>query len=249
MIDGPFSIGADEDRDGTCSVYSVNAGLREVGPGSSYGEVLQVRITFEEVRGDGFPTPSAAEHLHDLEDRIESQLKDVDHSVVVGRFTTADRGRTFCFYTSDVEKLSELLGRCMPPYGGQANDARGGPDPDWVVYRDLLGHAMAGEPDMHLVRRLTVDGIDARRVRTVDHYCYFPTQESASRAVEEAFNDVAAEGPFASDDQWLVTVHLVHTLGFADLAHYRNVLTREVCEPLGGSYDGWGIALGDGVSS
>lgn len=245
LIEGPWSIGSDEDVHGICSVYAVNSALQEVGPGSTYSNVVLVTISDEEVRHDGFPTSETSTHIQQLRGRIETALKEVDHSVLVGRYSTPHRGQTSCYYSSDVDNLVSLVGRCLPPYRGWVSDVKSGSDPEWKVYTDLLGHAVAGEGDVHLVRKLQDAGVDIREVRTVDHHCLFNDEASARLALEECFTEVSTEGPEKVGDKWVVTVHLNHSLEFGALAHYRHILKRDVCGPLRGIYDGWGIALSD----
>jgi hypothetical protein len=89
-------------------------------------------------------------------------------------------------------------------------------------------------------------GVDIREPRPVEHFVYFPSQEAAQKAVTECFQDVQSDGLTAEHNgEWSVTVTLHHKLQFADLAHYRCALIRDVLEPLGGYYDGWGAPIDD----
>jgi regulator of RNase E activity RraB len=245
-VDGPWTLGVDEDRQGVSSIYRINTGLLSAGPGSRYSTAALIRMTFEDVGENGMPTPAASSSLSDLSDRIEAALKKHEDSVFVGQFTTAQVGRTFCFYTTNLDGLNEAFGRSIAPYRAKCDDVKTGTDPDWKVYRDLVDHAQAGADDIELVRKTELLGVDPEGVHDVEHFLYFPSEEAANRAVSEAFSAVESEGPHqAESGEWTVVVPLQHTLQLTDLAHNRCVL-RDVGSRFGGTYDGWGTAIEDG---
>lgn len=243
-IDGPWTVGPDEDGSEVCSVYAVNRGFRDIGPESNLEVVQLLRFSYLGFDNTGMPDTETNKGLRALEDRFDIALEAVDHSAVVGRYTSPEVGRTYCFYTSDTDVLVALLSPLIPPYAGQCNEANGGPDRSWSVYFDLLAHAEAGAPDIALVQKLTSMNVDLLQVRTVEHFLYFPTRDAALYAVNDCFSDLTTNGPFEADgNEWGVMVQLRHSLQFADIAHWRHVLVRDVCRGLDGTYDGWGVPL------
>jgi hypothetical protein len=247
-IRGPWAIGADETADGVCSIFRVNTGLRGLGPDSGYRTAVDVVFAFEETNNEGMPTPSAVEGLGALEHRITTVLEEADEAVLSAVVTTADRGRTFSFYTTSARGVAETIARALGPYGGPCRSVRSGDDPQWRNYREQLDHALAGESDIHLVRRLQSFGIDPREPRTVEHVLHFDTRDAAVRALTGPLRPFETAGPDElPDGVWSVVVAVEQTIEFAPLAECRRWL-KGVCSDFGGSYDGWGTPLDPGSS-
>jgi hypothetical protein len=233
-------MGADETPDGVCSIFRVNTGLRQSGPSSDYDTVVAVTVAFEETEDQGMPTAAATESLGALEHRITSALRQGDHSVLASVVTTAERGRTFTFYTRSADALTETIAGVVGLYRAPCESVRHGHDPQWRGFGDDLAHALAGESDVHLVMRLQAAGTDPRRRRTVDHVLHFASPEAATAASTGPLAALAvAEPVIRSDGAWSVVVSVDHTLEFASLARWRRQL-KEAASEFGGTYDGWG---------
>jgi hypothetical protein len=197
LIREPWSIGADEDQRGVTSIYRVNSGLKDHGPGSAYRFWALARIKFEATDAKGMPDPGTSARLRELEERFASGAEQRDDLVIVGWFTTADLGRSYCFYATDPECLPTFIGTSLVPYQGECDNYRGGDDPEWAVYRELLWHVMEGEPDILLLKRLTdTYDLDAKEVRRVDHTLLFGDRASAESARNALPEELPTDGPY-----------------------------------------------------
>jgi len=239
-IPGPWSIGADAADDGSISIYRVNTGLRHEGPGSHCSIAVRVTFEFEAIDNEGMPTSSASESLKGLEERINGVLSGTEDAVLVGLVTTPDMGRMFCFYTTDTHQLIDTLSGVTRPYQGKAKPVLSGEDTGWFIYGEILEHAMSGEADIHLVKRLHLRGVEPALERTVEHVLLFPSSEVAKSALAERLGAFSSRGPIEleGDDVWSVTIIARQSVQFAELADWRRHL-KSVVADYGGSYDGW----------
>jgi Family of unknown function (DUF695)/Regulator of ribonuclease activity B len=239
-------IGVAMTADGACSIFRVNPGLRDLGPGSAYRTALHVVVSYEETDDVGMPTVSTSANLRQFEDRIVAGLQEGEESVLAAVVTTPERGRTFCFYTTAVDGLTALIAGALAPYGGTCQSFQQGDDPEWRLYRRQLDHAREGAEDMAVVKKLESFGIDPRRQRTVEHVLLFDSQENARRVLAGPLVPFETSGPDdLGDGVWGVVVRVEQTVEFAPLAEKRRWF-KAICSDFDGSYDGWGTPIEQG---
>lgn len=105
--------------------------------------------------------------------------------------------------------------------------------------RRLLG-------DQKVLRELAGNGDIATKVRQVDHWAYFPTQEAAdafaARAVENGYSNVEVAEVEAADLPLVVRSSHQGTMLADDISRHTLAQFRRADE-LGGSYDGWETAV------
>ena len=242
-IVGPWSIGVHESDDGSVSIYRVNTGVKDLGPSSGYDTLVSAKYPFQETDNAGMPSPSTAGALSELQDRITDQLRSSAEAVFVAAKTTADHGRTFYFYTNRPEKLIQVVRDATTPYAAEPQFAPPRDDPEWTSYREILEGALAGEADIHIVKRLQSLGLDPSLSSEIEHFLFFPSQELAVRAKEEWLQPVQIRGPVELEDgQWCLIVQARHTTQFAELASWRRQL-KLACDEFSGFYDGWAIPV------
>ena len=161
-----------------------------------------------------------------------------------------------------VNRVAQGIASQFPQYEHASSDEQ---DADWGVYAGLLYPSdldMQSIQNRRLVDLMTRSGDDVTAPRKIDHWLYFPSEESRDRFIDqvagEGFDFERLEAPHPKSDdadgdasaEYPFGLHLIRIdrpdLQFIDPLVADLFIRAQDC---GGIYDGWGSTPGGAESS
>jgi uncharacterized protein (TIGR01619 family) len=229
------------------AMFAIDLGVAEEAPFENLPWLDIVRVRFEPLP-NGMPTPETNKKLYAVEDAMAEQLADRG-AIAVGRLTTAGRREIFVYSaTNDAELIEKELTTQFEELDLQTQATH---DPQWKAYFEFLYPNPLDFQRIHnqqVVRTLAAHGDEPQVPRTIDHYAYFPSQESRA-----AFRDELVEHGYEITEERAVEdggdgnryVLSFTSFGPVDLQSIDQVTIPLFvrADQLGGHYDGWGCPV------
>jgi hypothetical protein len=216
-------------------------GIRESIDTIAPPHLLKARVAFKQSKPDGMPANEEFKKLTALEDALQALVQQHE-SIYVGR-VTVDGHRHFYIYTPDSEaawaaRLDTLGASHGYPlaFAFQSDESRDGywrelfpTEDDWQVIKDL-----------GVIEALQKEGDDGTASRQIDHWAYFPSQDTAEQFGGWAKGSgYTVDGSDVSDgEKFCVRFSHTGTVQLADITS-RTIALRRRASELGGDYDGW----------
>jgi regulator of RNase E activity RraB len=229
-------------NDEPASIF-VDLGIQSEAPLDSHPNMAYIRLAMNTPRPDGLSSREEFEALIEVEKHIEATLcgEEVGY---VGRNTSAGF-RDFFFYTSDLPDWQSMVDSAMSRFQDYKYETDTRPDTNWSTYFDFL---LPGKVDRQRIENRRVceqlehHGDTLTAQREIDHWCFFPTQDS----LDAFLRDVAALGfqlrstPHSNEGELTFGAQVWRV----DIPSYSNIdeVTLplfETAERYGGEYDGW----------
>ncbi len=222
----------------------LDLGIADSAPLKEYQVLAYVRVFMNQPREDGLSSNDETDSLNALEDQLESALTVDETAVYVGR-STSDGYRDFFFYASDAENWSSAVAEAMGELPSYKFEQGSREDDEWVLFFDFL---YPSEVNWQVIQNRRVcenledKGDSFKEERVIDHWAYFPNQESLKefeqKVVDLGFKVCGYSG--AEPDQSEFGIHISR----ADLPTYDTIddITLplfDLAKELGGEYDGW----------
>jgi uncharacterized protein (TIGR01619 family) len=217
----------------------------ETAPDESRPWLLRVSVPMKSPRDDGLTDREEADLLDAIEDELFAAVARILRARYIGRITTQGAREHF-YYGSSAAGFAEGVAKAMLRFPQNEAACRDQADPQWETYSNLLFPSDLDLQSIHnrrLVNQLTENGDDLSQPRDIDHWLYFPSEESRDQFLvqiagngfrAESFLDKETDVPFRfgvrlirSDRVELETIDGIVT----------DLLLR--AENSGGAYDGW----------
>lgn len=206
------------------------------------GNLVQLSVIYKNPREDGLPTKAEFAAVRDLEDSIQEAIGSDDR--YVGR-RTFNKQRQFYIYSAFDEahwrsfaaKLADRSGYIIrvdyqedPAHAGYTEDLYPSID-DWQVIEDL-----------RVIERLRSEGDDGSTSRPIDHWAYFPSEDSArsfaSWAKSQGFTELRESSHATDRGDYQVRLTHEGTVKIREIGNKTIALNRAARDH-GGNYDGW----------
>lgn len=222
----------------------LDLGIADSAPLKEYQDLAYVRVCMNQPREDGLCSDEETEPLNALEDQLEDRLTADDVAVYVGR-STSDGYRDFFFYATETKNWSSVVDAVMTEFSSYNFEQGSRADDDWVLFFDFL---FPSEMNWQVIQNRRVcenledKGDSLNEERQINHWAYFPDQESR-KAFEEKVLDLGFKlcgHTGAEEDQHEFGIHISKL----DLPSYETIddITLplfDLAKELGGEYDGW----------
>ena len=223
----------------------VNLGLREDIPIASNPWRLGVQVFLQNPRPDGLTNSEEAPTLFLIEDALNHQITRECGAITPGRITT--RGtRQFWYYAKTKENFRTAVDIAMkgfPRYRFQVAEKQ---DPEWEYYLQALypsREELERIKNRDLLEVLTEQGDTLTLPREVQHWIYFPSEESRTLFGHEASNVGFKIGHECQSDvqgDWAFGLTVFRTQPIEQERIDETVLELlRLAERFGGEYDGW----------
>lgn len=225
----------------------------ETAPDASRPWLLRVTVPMKTPRDDGLTDSDEADVLDAIEDELFSAVARTLRARYVGRITTQGAREHF-YYGSSAAGFSDAVGKATRRFPQYEIIGRDHADPRWETYTNLLFPSELDLQSIHnrrLVMQLTENGDDLSQPRDVDHWLYFPSEESRDQfLLQIAGNGFRADSFLDDDDtgvEFRFGAHLMRR-DRVDLETIDGIVTDLFlrAESCGGAYDGWGAPLAGG---
>jgi uncharacterized protein (TIGR01619 family) len=180
-------------------------GLSETIEELSQPELLKVWLAFKETNEAGLPTGESFEELSAFEDDLTKAVEEAS-AVYVGR-VTVNGNRVFYCYSESGEELLQPALQAIAERFGFAVEFEVAFDPEKDGYWKTLFPSpddMQVMQDMKLLDVLAKHGDDGTTERLVEHWAYFPDEETAAAFrtwLEEEGYGLAEESDEGSADE------------------------------------------------
>jgi uncharacterized protein (TIGR01619 family) len=222
---------------------AVDLSLAAKAPIIAQPHMAYVRVYMRLPNAEGLSSNEEFDTLGAIEDALEPALCGDGLTTYAGR-NTCDGTRDFYFYTSDPARLEQAAANVLHRFPDYEIDTGSRPDPDWDVYCGFLYPSPANRQIMlnrRLVAQLKKHGDRTEEAREIDHFAYFPDEDSAqAMAAELTQKDFAVDPVDRRDHDFGVQFHRVDSPDSLDDVVVP--LALRIAE-LGGSYDGWGCGV------
>lgn len=217
----------------------------ETAPDGTRPWLLRAVVRMNAPRDDGLTDPDEVHVLDAIEDALFAAVVRSLRARYVGRITTRGAREHF-YYAASGAGFSEAVATAQlrfPQYTFECFDQA---DPRWETYATVL---FPGELDLQsihnrrVVSRLSENGDDLSQPRNVEHWIYFPSEESRDQfLVQIAGNGFRAES-FLDEDSSVTFrfgVRLIRS-DRVDLETIDGLVTDLFlrAKSCGGEYDGW----------
>lgn len=232
-------------RDGEVALILYNAGIGSVLGQLPEKDCIVFSFHLKEPGPDGLPQSEEGKVIFDMDDAFGALIAS-SGAHDLGRLSVAGKRD---LYIAAGEN-AELLGRALVDEAGKfgySADFQVGRGALSEIYFQVLSPTREEQlllGDQNVLRQLADAGDIATKVRQVDHWAYFPTQEAADAfaawAVENGYSNVAvAEAAAAAADLPLVVRSSHEGTMLADDISRHTLAQFRRADELGGSYDGW----------
>jgi regulator of RNase E activity RraB len=233
-------------NDSVASIF-VNLGLREDTPLQSHPWRLRVRVHFRNPRPDGLSNGDEAPTLFLIEDALNLQVDRACGGIPCGRITSCGM-REFCFYARTNDGLRTAVELALAGFSVYHFELAETEDPAWEFYLNVLYPSeenLEGIKNRDLLDVLAKKGDIPSIAREVQHWLFFPSEESRS-----LFQNEAVQAGFRIGFRYEIEpqAHGDYTLCltvFRTQPIVQNLIDDTVIELLrlakrfGGGYDGW----------
>jgi regulator of RNase E activity RraB len=223
----------------------VNLGIRADVPIPSNPWRLGVQVSLQNPRPDGLTTSEEAPTLFLIEDALNHQIARQCGAITPGRITT--RGtRQFWYYAKTNENFRTAVGIAMKGFPGYRFQVAEKQDPEWEYYLNVLypsREALERIKNRDLLEVLTKQGDILALPREVQHWIYFPSEESRTLFEHEASNvgfriGHECKSDVQGDSTFGLTVFRTQPIEQERIDETVLELLR-LAKRFGGEYDGW----------
>lgn len=225
------------------AVIRTNLALLELAPVEEYGQRIQFAVYYRTPTERGLPTEEENPMLWEVEDALYECMETLD--VIYAGVMKWNNRVNFFLYAKSVEGIEEALVKALddkfPNYEHQLWVDE---DQEWECYLELLypdRYSLQEIANSRVLQALISEGDDVSKERSVEHWAYFSSKESAEqfldRVVAEGF-EVFKTNVLDSEDDYPYQVGVARRDVPEDI-HSVTWLLLDVAEELGGYYDGW----------
>ena len=225
------------------AVIRTNLALLELAPVEEYGQRIQFAVYYRTPTERGLPTEEENPMLWEVEDALYECMETLD--VIYAGVMKWNNRVNFFLYAKSVEGIEEALVKALddkfPNYEHQLWVDE---DQEWECYLELLypdRYSLQEIANSRVLQALISEGDDVSKERSVEHWAYFSSKESAEqfldRVVAEGF-EVFKTNVLDSEDDYPYQVGVARRDAPEDI-HSVTWLLLDVAEELGGYYDGW----------
>jgi regulator of RNase E activity RraB len=228
---------------GNAASIMVDVGIRD-GIEHAPPGLATIFLDYKQPDDRGLPTDVEFDAVIALEDRLKAFVG-AARDVYVGRITKQGQ-RIFFVYTMREESRWATFVKQLAAQTGYELELQFEADPEHESYWKYL-YPTADDwqviADMDVVASLQKSGDDPEADHKIEHFAYFPDEESAaafvSWAVADRFTHDAEQSGWGEGKKYCVRLdHVGPTIQRAISAH--TIALRRKAEEFGGEYDGWG---------
>lgn len=223
----------------------VDLAYGDAGPVADLPYRLQLRITLQNPRPDGFPTRHESEKLAQLEDVLEAVCEEVGDGIRhVGRVTT-NGVREYYFYCQTVDTSQATLAAALKDFSEYTPRFSAASDPQWEMYYQVLypsDREMQMILNERVLRRLEASGDMPDVEREVVHWMSFASQEDRQEFIDEVQRlGFQAKAETDASTMELPFGVIVKKRQPTDriTVHQTVLALYDLTDQLGGVYDGW----------
>ena len=214
---------------------------------SEYPECLLAEIELGHVDQHGFPSGEELERHRDLEDTLIQRLAHAASARFAGTVTGQGR-RVHCWYCADAAQAQAAAEETLQQFPEAKVHLRQEADPEWEHYRQMLPTAAEYRVylDDRVLHQLREMGDSLQVPRNVDHWLYFPDQESREQFVQRVEQHGFQVKTQRDDAEHVLPFELVvhHTIPMeAATVHQATLRLLTLAEKHGGQYDGWETSI------
>jgi hypothetical protein len=207
-------------------------------------DLAMIFLDYKQPDDRGLPTNVEFDAVIALEDRLDTFVG-AARDVYVGRITKHGQ-RIFFIYTMREESRWATFVKQLATDTGYELDLQFEPDPEHENYWKYL-YPTADDwqviADMDVVASLAKSDDDPDADHTIEHFAYFPDEESAAAfiawAVADRFTHDAEHSGWGENKKYCVRLEHVGPTQQRAISSHTIALGRKAKE-LGGEYDGWG---------
>ncbi len=229
-------------NDSTASIR-FDLALRDAVPLLSRPWLLWVRVFFQSPRPDGLSDASEAPTLFKIEDALCQRIGEGCRATLCGVITTEGR-REFYFYGEIHDGFREAVSTAVSAFPGYKYDSGEQNDPRWKQYLDVLYPSLKSLEqikNIDLLDLLVREGDILTQPRTVQHWVYFPSQQSRSwfrRAAIEAGFTIFSESHAEGELPYGIIVARIQSVE-QNLIDATTIELLRLAGRFEGEYDGW----------
>ena len=225
---------------------SVNLALLDFEEKDTYTKRIQLSVMLKNPDENGLPTEEEEESLSQIEDLVESIIKEKQDILVA--FLRCDSRLSIFSYVKNAEGYEEAFAAALkeqfPDYEYQFWVDE---DEAWETYFNVLypnKYDYQGILNNRLIDQIQMNG-DTMVPRVLEHCLYFKTKEKRKSFLDEVVKEGFKEMFEGADDTIDLSVEYPYQLvvGREDDFRDTNRVTwylMETAEELDGEYDGWG---------
>jgi hypothetical protein len=233
-------------NDASASIF-LDLTLQADAPQPERPHLLSVWVYMLNPRLDGLSNSNEETQLFEIEDRLAAVLADRAGALYVGRITTSGR-REYYYYATAATGFEAAVSEGMSVFPAYRHDCDEQDDAQWLQYLELLyppPREMQRIRDRWVVETLEENEDLLHVPREVDHYLYFPSEQSRQVFVAQANGagfavkdtippDAATERP----NRFGLRIVRSHPV---DLKTVDSLVTELIdrAVAVGGEYDGW----------
>jgi uncharacterized protein (TIGR01619 family) len=229
--------------DETPAIIGLDLDLRRFAPLAGKPYLLHVAVHLNAPRPDGCPDGEEFGLLGEIEDQLVVQLSSLD-AHFAGRIMS-DGIRDFYFYTGHYEQHEELVKAAMDHFPGYRYETGMKEDKNWELYFDFLfpdSQEFQRIQNRKVLRMLKQHGDIEEKARHIDHWIFFPTEESRDlywRRIQP--NGFVVEGWPAETESDLPYGLKVSRTDRTDQESIESAVMPlwELARDMNGRYDGW----------
>ena len=228
----------------------VNLGFAALAPDKANPMLLEVKVRIPRPNEHGFPSRADSEAFEPVEDEIISRIERDAHAHHVGRLTTDGEWHVF-FYAPSATGFEQAVGNLRARFDAYAIHGASQDDAQWQTYLGTLHPSPAEFQSIlnaRVIAHLQESGDKLTKPRRIDHWLYFPTDDSRARflarldakrfKVEDQSKLDDPKGPNA------FRLQLSH-VGTPDAASIDPITVQlsDQAREAGGEYDGWETSI------
>jgi uncharacterized protein (TIGR01619 family) len=221
-------------------------GLKDIAPIPSYNQLLEVEIKASNPSENGLPDSQEIEKLNVIQELLVSELDKTHRSIFAGHLIS--EGRITCFfYLSGADGVPEIVDKVMMSFPERLFAKQISSEPGWNTYLDFLYPEpihLQSIANMSVVMHLIEQGDRLDVPRRVDHWAYFPDEESRSKFADHVkkgnFSIEPFQPPIEPDSKMPYGIKFYRD----DKVDHQSVDDYilplwQAAKDLGGEYDGW----------
>jgi uncharacterized protein (TIGR01619 family) len=161
------------------SSIAVDLGLNKIAPIDKQTNLVWISITMNNPRPDGLSSNEESGILGEIEDALDTELKNKFEATYCGRLTS-NNFRDLYFFLEDSTLYDKAISDIMVAYPNYSYDYGIKDDPNWTGYFDFLyplPNQMQSIQNRRVVDNLESNGDKLTKKRPVFHWLYFRTDE------------------------------------------------------------------------
>lgn len=231
--------------DGQPASFRINLGLAETEPAAAYSQHIRISIRLKHPSENGFPTPEESEAVYNIEDQLD--VLHPSDNISAGT-VTSDGSVSWHFYSRNSEAFIRDC-RNLAEESGYSFDIQYDEDPSWSSYHNFLYpdiYQLQSIRNNQVVRHFQEDGDQTGKIRPIEHWLFFNSQENMDAATvkaKQAGYTVVSSGK-TDEAEGSPNYHLqLSKDGTLDHITQDTWDLIDIAQATGGDYDGWGAAL------